>query len=113
MYAPFLLECSEFRPPRNRPETLSTRTGAGSLDQGGHWLLPGCVTTARPVRLGSGRGLRRFRPEGLIQTLERIGEVPCRSVWSDRARETPILVGTCGPPAGVIGAGLTLLDRIP
>ena len=45
--------------------------------------------------------------------LDRIGDVARRSVWSDRARETPILAGVCGPLAGVIGAGLTLLDRIP
>ena len=45
--------------------------------------------------------------------LDRIGDVARRSVWSDRARETPILPGVCGPLAGVIGAGLTLLDRIP
>lgn len=45
--------------------------------------------------------------------LERIAEVAARSVWSDRARETPILPGVCGPLAGVIGAGLTLLEGIP
>lgn len=45
--------------------------------------------------------------------LERIADVARRSVWSDRARETPIVPGVCGPLAGVIGAGLTILDRIP
>ena len=45
--------------------------------------------------------------------LDRIGDVARRTVWSDRARQTPVLPGSCGPLAGVIGAGLTLLDRIP
>ena len=45
--------------------------------------------------------------------LDRIGDVARRTVWSDRARETPVLPGACGPLTGVIGAGLTLLDRIP
>ena len=45
--------------------------------------------------------------------LDRIAEVALRSVWSDRARETPILPAGCGPLAGVIGAGLALLDRAP
>lgn len=45
--------------------------------------------------------------------LDSIAEVALRSVWSDRARETPIKAGMCGPRAGVIGAGLTLLDRLP
>jgi len=44
--------------------------------------------------------------------LERVGDVARRAVWSDRARETPIVAGTCGPLAGVVGAGLTLLDRV-
>ena len=44
--------------------------------------------------------------------LDRIGDVARRTVWSDRARETPILAATCGPLTGVIGAGLTLWDRI-
>ena len=43
----------------------------------------------------------------------RVGDIARRSVWSDRARETPIRAGVCGPLAGVIGAGFTLLDRIP
>ena len=45
--------------------------------------------------------------------LDRIAEVTLGSVWSDRARETPIRAGVSGPLAGVIGAGLTLLDRLP
>lgn len=44
--------------------------------------------------------------------LDRIGDVARRSVWSDRARETPIRPGVCGPHGGVIGAGLTLFDHI-
>jgi glucokinase len=45
--------------------------------------------------------------------LDRVGDVARRVVWSDRARETPVVAGVCGPRAGVIGAGLTLLDRTP
>ncbi len=45
--------------------------------------------------------------------VDRIAEVARRSVWSDRARQTPIRPGACGPLAGVIGAGLALLDRTP
>ena len=44
--------------------------------------------------------------------LNRIATVARRSVWSDRARQTPIMPGVCGPLAGVIGAGLSLLDRM-
>ncbi len=44
--------------------------------------------------------------------LDRIGEVAHRSVWSDRARQTPIVAATCGSTAGVIGAGLTLFDHL-
>lgn len=44
--------------------------------------------------------------------VERLGEVALRGVWSDHARRTPIVAGACGPSAGVIGAGLSLLDRI-
>ena len=44
--------------------------------------------------------------------LDRVGEVALASVWSDRARQTPIVPGRCGPLTGVIGAGLTLLDWI-
>ena len=52
---------------------------------------------------------------GLCNTpglLDRVAKVARRSVWSDRARQTPILPGVCGPLAGVIGAGLSLLDRM-
>lgn len=45
--------------------------------------------------------------------LDRIGDVARRAVWSDRARKTPVLAGSCGSLSGVIGAGLALLDRIP
>ena len=45
--------------------------------------------------------------------LEQIADVARRSVWSDRARQTPIVPGVCGWLAGVIGAGLTILDRVP
>lgn len=44
--------------------------------------------------------------------LERLGHVALQAVWSDHARETPILAATCGRSAGVIGAGLALLDFI-
>lgn len=44
--------------------------------------------------------------------LEQLGDVARRAVWSDRARRTPIMAGTCGDSAGVIGAGLSLLDHI-
>ena len=44
--------------------------------------------------------------------LERLGDVARRAVWSDHARRTPIEAGTCGKSAGVIGAGLSLLDWI-
>ena len=41
-----------------------------------------------------------------------VSEVALSAVWSDRARRTPIVTGSCGPTAGVIGAGLSLLDRL-
>ena len=62
-------------------------------------LDPGCVVI--------GGGLT-YAPE----LLDRIGEKALASVWSDRARQTPILPGRGGPTAGVMGAGLTLLDRV-
>lgn len=46
---------------------------------------------------------------GLVDGLR---EVALSTVWSDRARRTPIVTGTCGPSAGVIGAGLSLLNQI-
>lgn len=45
--------------------------------------------------------------------LDRIAGVAAASVWSDRARAIPIVAARCGPAAGVIGAGLALLDRVP
>ena len=44
--------------------------------------------------------------------LVRIGDVARRAVWSDRARQTPVLAATCGPSGGVIGAGLVLFDHL-
>lgn len=46
---------------------------------------------------------------GLVDGLR---EVALRTVWPDSARGTPIVAGTCGSSAGVIGAGLSLLDRM-
>ena len=45
--------------------------------------------------------------------VDRIAGVARASVWSDRARGLPIRAARCGPAAGVIGAGLALLDRVP
>lgn len=61
-------------------------------------LDPGCVI------VGGGMA----RAPGL---LDRVAEKALASVWSDRARRTPVLAGRAGPSAGVIGAGLALLDR--
>ena len=44
--------------------------------------------------------------------LDRIGEVARRSVWSDLARQIPIVPSTFGRLVGVIGAGLTLFDQL-
>lgn len=61
-------------------------------------LDPGCVII--------GGGLTRA--PGL---LDRVAEKALASVWSDRARQTPVTAGRAGRNAGVIGAGLALLDR--
>lgn len=61
-------------------------------------LDPGCVIV--------GGGMARSP-----RLLEQVAEKALASVWSDRARRTPILAGQAGPSAGVVGAGLALLDR--
>lgn len=43
--------------------------------------------------------------------VEQVGATARAAVWSDRARQTPITAGRAGRRAGVIGAGLALLDR--
>ena len=41
-----------------------------------------------------------------------VRDVALSAVWSEDARRTPVVAGTCGPSAGVIGAGLSLLDLL-
>ena len=43
--------------------------------------------------------------------VEQVGGKARAAVWSDRARQTPVTAGRAGRRAGVIGAGLALLDR--
>lgn len=77
-----------------------------SIELWGH-MVANLVDILDPGMVIVGGGLANV--PGLI---ERVGDVARRSVWSDRARETPITAGVCGPLAGVIGAGLTLLGRL-
>ncbi len=94
-------------------ERAAERGGAARLvvDQSiellGH-MVANLVDILDPGLVIVGGGLANV--PGLI---ERVGDVARRSVWSDRARNTPIHPSVCGPLAGVIGAGFTLLDRIP
>ena len=77
-----------------------------SIDLLGH-LVASLIDILDPGKVILGGGLAG--DPGLVDGLR---EVALRAVWSERARHTPIVPGTCGPLAGVIGAGLSLLDRI-
>jgi len=77
-----------------------------SIELWGH-MVANLIDILDPGLVFVGGGLANV--PGLI---ERVGDVARRAVWSDRARETPVVAATCGPLAGVIGAGLTLLDRV-
>ncbi|MCE2527022.1 MAG: ROK family protein [Actinomycetia bacterium] len=72
----------------------------------GH-LVATLIDILDPAEVIVGGGLCNV--PGLV---DRVAGVARRSVWSHRARATPIAPATLGPQAGVIGAGLTLLDRI-
>ncbi|MYA38036.1 MAG: ROK family protein [Acidimicrobiia bacterium] len=78
-----------------------------SIELWGH-MVANLVDILDPGLVIVGGGLA-----GVTGLIERIGDVARRSVWSDRARETPVTAGVCGPLAGVIGAGLILFDSLP
>ncbi|MYC85350.1 MAG: ROK family protein [Acidimicrobiia bacterium] len=77
-----------------------------SIDLLGH-LVASLIDILDPGLVILGGGLAE--DPGLVDGLR---DVALRAVWSDRARRTPIVTGSCGPSAGVIGAGLSLLDRL-
>ena len=77
-----------------------------TIDLLGH-LVASLIDILDPGLVILGGGLAE--DPGLVHGLR---DVALSAVWSDRARRTPIVTGTCGPSAGVIGAGLSLLDRM-
>lgn len=77
-----------------------------AIDLIGH-MVASLIDILDPGRVIVGGGLA-----GAPGLLERMSAVTLGAVWSDRARSTPIEPTMCGPQAGLIGAGLTLLDQI-